>query len=105
MAGVSLLPAEVLLSKRVQEMVLDGEEPPYLYVCRDGVEAEDVPSQLSPIPIVDLSILSSSEPCAEHEVELHKLRSALCSWGCFQVKTHTFVFLFFTITQYLRNHN
>lgn len=89
MAGVPLLPAEVLLSKRVQEMALNGEEPPHLYLCRGGDETkEDVPSPLSPIPIVDFSILSSSEPCAEQEVELQKLASALCSWGCFQAIGH-----------------
>lgn len=38
MADVSLPLAEVLLSKRVQEMVLNGEEPPHPYICRDGTD-------------------------------------------------------------------
>ena len=89
MAGVSLLPAENLLSKRVQEMVANGEQPPHLYICRDdGKEADhqDVPaSQLDSIPIVDLGVVSEST--ADKQVdELHKLHAALSSWGCFQVR-------------------
>ena len=89
MAGVSLLLADVLLAKRVQEMVLNGAEPPHLYICRDGTDQteEDYSSLLSPIPIIDIKILSSPEPSSEQEVELQKLQSALSSWGCFQVKT------------------
>lgn len=105
MAGVPLLPAEVLLSKRVQEMALNGEEPPHLYLCRGGDETEeDVPSRLSPIPIVDFSILSSSEPCAEQEVELRKLASALCSWGCFQVTIITLVCFCFCFSFFKNMH-
>lgn len=85
MAGVSPLPAEVLLSKRVQEMVLNGEEPQPPYVCRDDNTNEDALSTPSLIPIIDLSLLSSSEACSTAQ-ELQKLRSALCSWGCFQVQ-------------------
>ncbi|XP_057967812.1 jasmonate-induced oxygenase 4-like [Malania oleifera] len=92
MAGISGLPAEVLLSKRVQEMVLNGEDPPAPYICRDGGDVEEVPSSLSPIPIIDLSLISSLTPCPEkeekEEEELQKLRSALCSWGCFQAIGH-----------------
>ncbi|XP_062157136.1 protein SRG1-like [Alnus glutinosa] len=88
MAGVPPLPAEVLLSKRVQEMVLNGEEPPPLYVCRDGDETEEVSSTLSSIPIIDVSLFSASAPSSKQEEELEQLRSALCSWGCFQAKGH-----------------
>lgn len=88
MAGVTFLSAEVLLSKRVQDMVLNGEEPPPLYICRDGDANEDVSSASSSIPIIDLSLLSSSAPGSKQEEELENLRSALCSWGCFQVCTH-----------------
>lgn len=64
MAGV--LPAdqeaEVLLSKRVQEMVLDGELPPALYICRDGKDTDDHTdsSMVSLIPVIDLSLESPS---------------------------------------------
>lgn len=93
-AADSLPPAEVLLSKRVQEMVINQEEPPYLYICRKSGEAAgeeqeegDVSSDpLSQIPLIDLSILSSSSsPSSEHDGELQKLRLALSSWGCFLV--------------------
>ena len=84
MAGVSIPTADVLLSRRVQEMVLKGEEPPPLYICRDG-DTEDVSSALSSIPVIDLSLLSSTATIFEQEEELQKLKSALCSWGCFQV--------------------
>ena len=84
MAGVSIPTADVLLSRRVQEMVLKGEEPPPLYICRDD-DTEDVCSALSSIPVIDLSLLSSSATICEQEEELQKLKSALCSWGCFQV--------------------
>ncbi|KAK2982811.1 hypothetical protein RJ640_021301 [Escallonia rubra] len=90
MAGALIQPAEVLLSKRVQEMVINGEEPPAPYICREGdATEEDDGSVESPIPIVDLSLLSLSAPCGDdNEDELHKLKSALCSWGCFQAIGH-----------------
>lgn len=87
MAGVSVLPLDVLLAKRVQEMVLKGEDPPQPYICRDGDGSEDVSSSLSPIPIIDLSLFSSSAP-ETTEKELQKLKSALSSWGCFQATGH-----------------
>lgn len=84
MAGVSILPAEVLLSKRVQEMVLNFEEPQPPYICRDDCTDTDVFVPPSQPPIIDFSILSPLESSTAQE-ELQKLRSALCSWGCFQV--------------------
>ncbi|KAL1814473.1 hypothetical protein ACET3Z_017047 [Daucus carota] len=83
--------AEVLLSKRVQEMVLDGEEPPALYICRDGEDTDDHTgnSTVSPIPVIDLSlVLPSAAPTDISIQELQKLRSALSSWGCFQAVGH-----------------
>ncbi|GMY34104.1 protein SRG1-like [Fagus crenata] len=88
MAGVSLPLADVLLSRRVQEMVLNGEEPPPLYICREGDTTKDVSAALSSIPIIDLSLFSSSAPSSEQEEELQKLKSALLSWGCFQAIGH-----------------
>uniref|UniRef100_A0A5B6YUL7 Putative Codeine O-demethylase n=1 Tax=Davidia involucrata TaxID=16924 RepID=A0A5B6YUL7_DAVIN len=89
MAGVSLVPAEELLSKRVQEMVLNGEEPPLSYICRDGDDTEEDSTPTSPIPIIDMSFLSCSTPSTrEYEEELQKVKSALCSWGCFQAIGH-----------------
>ncbi|KAJ0043937.1 hypothetical protein Pint_19241 [Pistacia integerrima] len=88
MAEVSILPAEVLLSKRVQEMVLKGEEPPPPYVCRDGDAVHEVAAPFSMIPTIDLSLCALSTPGMEQEEELQKLKSALCSWGCFQAVGH-----------------
>ncbi|CAN4100181.1 unnamed protein product [Withania somnifera] len=86
MDAISVPHAEVLLSKRVQEMALHGEEPLGPYICRSGEyvdEKEDIVDTL--IPIIDLNRLSSSTTSdKEHEQELEKLRSALSSWGCFQ---------------------
>ncbi|XP_031249984.1 codeine O-demethylase-like [Pistacia vera] len=88
MAEASILPAEVLLSKRVQEMVLKGEEPPPKYVCRDGDAVHEVAAPFSMIPIIDLSLCASSTPGMGQQEELQKLKSALCSWGCFQAVGH-----------------
>jgi hypothetical protein len=96
MAGVPLLPADVLLSKRVQEMVLNGEEPPHLYVCREGDATQEISSTLSSIPVIDFNLLSTSAPSSKQEEVLEQLRSALCSWGCFQVSTQ---FLFLLLLQ------
>ncbi|KAE8735663.1 Calcium-binding EF-hand family protein isoform 1 [Hibiscus syriacus] len=92
--------ANVLLSRRVQEMVINGEEPESLYICRDEKEAQTVPSPLTPIPIIDLNLLSSSplstkEEKEEEEEDLQKLKSALCSWGCFQAINHGIPSCFF----------
>lgn len=83
------LPAEILLSKRVQEMVLDNKEPPAPYKCRDDADSEDDdPISMSSIPLIDLGrlSLSTSEVSAQEVVDvLEKIKAALSSWGCFQV--------------------
>lgn len=87
MAEISVPPVEVLLSKRVQEMVLHGEEPLGPYICRSGEDVDDKEDFMdtSPIPIIDLDRLSSSTTSnKDREQELEKLGSALSSWGCFQ---------------------
>lgn len=88
MAQLSVLPAGVLLSKRVQEMVLEGQEPPAPYVCRTDDRLQEVEAPFSMVPIIDLSVCASSTPGEEQKKELHKLKSALCSWGCFQAVGH-----------------
>ncbi|XP_050232825.1 codeine O-demethylase-like [Mercurialis annua] len=86
MAGSIVPPAQVLLSRRVQEMVLHGEEPPQPYMGRDDSTYDvSVPPPYMP-PIIDLSLLSPDSSTAEDE--LQKLRSALSSWGCIQVIGH-----------------
>ncbi|KAJ9141036.1 hypothetical protein P3X46_031619 [Hevea brasiliensis] len=66
------------LSKYVQEMSIDGDEPPPRYIVKEFPNPS--PPSAS-IPVIDLSLLSSAEV-------LGKLKSALSSWGCFQVVGH-----------------
>ncbi|RDX69406.1 Codeine O-demethylase, partial [Mucuna pruriens] len=88
MKGISIVTMEEMLSKRVQEMVLNGEEPPPPYVCRDDDAPQNVPSALFSLPIIDFGLLSSPTPTTEQKQELQKLRSALSLWGCFQAINH-----------------
>ncbi|GMI97644.1 hypothetical protein like AT1G49390 [Hibiscus trionum] len=85
MAGESLLFDGVPLSKSVQEMSVNGDEPPPEFHVKDSSLGATDSSHLSPavsVPIVDLSLLLSSKD------ELEKLRSALESGGCFQAIGH-----------------
>ncbi|KAL2242722.1 codeine O-demethylase [Sesamum indicum] len=87
MAGVSSPPAEVLLSKRVQELVITGEDPSGPYVCRnDDDNGElDATTENSPIPVVNIGHFLSGKWSDDESVqELKKLHSALSTWGCFQ---------------------
>ncbi|KAG5242765.1 oxidoreductase family protein [Salix suchowensis] len=75
-----------LISNSVQEMAVDGKEPPvkYFYKGNDaGVLDASVP--LIDIPVVDLGLLTSPSTSAR---ELEKLHLAVSSWGCFQVVNH-----------------
>ena len=75
---------EELLSKSVQELVIDGGQPPDNYVYKNSTGGgPDVHPLLNEIPVIDLGNLKSSATTVEEELE--KLRSALGSWGCFQV--------------------
>ncbi|KAI4329365.1 hypothetical protein L6164_021635 [Bauhinia variegata] len=89
MARVSAVPVEVLLSKRVQEMVLNGEEPPPPYVSRDDEPAQHDPDAFcSHVPLIDFGLLSSPSTDEQKQQELEKLGSALSAWGCFQAINH-----------------
>ena len=88
MAAYAVPPVEELLSKRVQEMVLHGEEPLGPYICRSGEDVDEKQDIMdtSPIPTIDLNLLSCSATSDnKREQGLDKLGSALSSWGCFQV--------------------
>ncbi|KAF3971083.1 hypothetical protein CMV_005290 [Castanea mollissima] len=80
------------MHKSVEEMSINGEEPPQEYFVKDSsfgsMESSD-PS-LGSIPIIDINIfsLSSSHDPKEVENEIEKLRSALSSGGCFQAIGH-----------------
>lgn len=77
-------------SKTAREVVSDGEGVPEGYACRDGkVATLGEATHGMEVPVIDLGLLASppssppSPPSATGE--LYKLRSALASWGCFQV--------------------
>ncbi|POO01327.1 Oxoglutarate/iron-dependent dioxygenase [Trema orientale] len=55
--------------------------PEQFFVKESAFGSVDSSPPLIPIPVIDLSLLSS-------ESELEKLRSALTSWGCFQAIGH-----------------
>ncbi|KMT06726.1 hypothetical protein BVRB_7g158870 [Beta vulgaris subsp. vulgaris] len=70
--------------KPVQELLKDGVVPEaYILQLKDDNEDGDRTVPLMEGPILDFSLLSSSEP-----QELDNLRSALSSWGCFQLVNH-----------------
>ncbi|PIN14354.1 Iron/ascorbate family oxidoreductase [Handroanthus impetiginosus] len=90
MAAVSIPSAEVLLSKRVQEMAVTGEDPSGPYIGRnEHDDTEEVSPENSPIPVVDLGCSLPQKPSSkETEENLEKLKSALSTWGCFQAIGH-----------------
>ncbi|KAJ1385866.1 Oxoglutarate/iron-dependent dioxygenase [Sesbania bispinosa] len=81
MACNLLVSEEKSMPKSVQDMSMDGDEPPSQYVVKGISFGSKDSSALIPIPIIDVSLLSS-------ESELEKLRSALSSAGCFQAIGH-----------------
>ena len=65
-----------LLSKSVQELVINGGQPPDSYVYKNSTGGvPDAHTPLSEIPVIDLGNLKSSATTVEEELE--KLRSAL----------------------------
>ncbi|KAK2385630.1 2-oxoglutarate (2OG) and Fe(II)-dependent oxygenase superfamily protein [Trifolium repens] len=70
------------LSKSILEMSMNGDEPPSEYLIKgNSFGSKEDSSTLIPIPIIDVSLLSS-------QGELEKLKSALSSVGCFQAIGH-----------------
>lgn len=70
------------LAKTAHEMAIDGDEPPPRYFINESTFGSiDASPPPLPIPTIDISLLSL--PSSGEEVE--QLRSALSSWGCFQV--------------------
>lgn len=85
MAGVTVPSAEVLLSKRVQEMVIAGDEPLGPYLCRNDY-VQHHSAATSSIPVLDIGCFLAQDWAAEQtQQQLHKLKSSLSTWGCFQV--------------------
>ncbi|CAL5360871.1 unnamed protein product [Camellia sinensis] len=73
------------LHKTAHEMSIDGDEPPPRYIVKESIfgslHSSSSPLPLIPIPVIDIALLSSPQ-------QLHKLRSTLSSWGCFQAIGH-----------------
>ncbi|XP_034893118.1 protein SRG1 [Populus alba] len=75
-----------LISNSVQEMALNGKEPPVKYFCKgNDVGVLDASVPLIDIPVVDLGLLTSPSTSAQ---ELEKFHLAVSSRGCFQVVNH-----------------
>ncbi|CAL0307096.1 unnamed protein product [Lupinus luteus] len=82
MANNLIISEEKSLPRSIQEMSIDGDEPPQQFIVnRNSIWSKDTSTNIQ-IPIIDLSLLLSSE------AELDKLRSALSSVGCFQAIGH-----------------
>jgi len=83
---------DIIGCKSVQELSLDSDKlPPDNYIYKEGgVGFRDalLPSQSDlHIPVIDIGKLTSPSTAQE---ELHKLHSALSSWGLFQVNFSVF---------------
>ncbi|KAM1080020.1 hypothetical protein TB2_014364 [Malus domestica] len=80
---------ELLGSKTVQAVLIQGEQVPKKYIHKvenSGVQVPDASAaQLIDVPVIDLALLTTFSISAD---ELEKLRSALATWGCFQVINH-----------------
>jgi len=63
-------------------MSMDGDEPPTQYLDKGNSFGSKYSSSLITIPIIDVTLLSS-------QGELEKLRLALSSAGCFQVRIYS----------------
>jgi hypothetical protein len=92
--------AEIIGSKSAQELALNPENVPTNYIHKEGgVGFRDALLPLESIPVVDIANLASQQ-------ELHKLHSALSSWGLFQVNftyifKHHFLMYFLLITIFI----
>ncbi|XP_022755203.1 protein SRG1-like isoform X2 [Durio zibethinus] len=85
MTDMPLLSDGILLPKSVQEMSMNGDEPPPEFHVKDNSFGCTYSSDLAAsgsVPVIDLSLLLSSKD------ELEKLRLALESVGCFQAIGH-----------------
>ncbi|KAI3956797.1 hypothetical protein MKX01_027982 [Papaver californicum] len=80
------------LLKNVQELAIDGEEPPPRYIRKDGDHKEkkqQVPADESlSVPVIDVSRLLPTSSSRDKEDEMEKFKSVLNSWGMFQAIGH-----------------
>lgn len=78
-------------NKQVQEIAADCEQLPERYIRKQDEEygANVTKSDFTSvdIPVIDFSLLTSSP------LELDKLKSAVITWGCFQVLLKSWFFI------------
>ncbi|KAL9685365.1 hypothetical protein QQ045_022815 [Rhodiola kirilowii] len=78
-----------ILPSSAQQLSLHGLDPPPRFIvnqtCFGNIESSP---PLGQIPIIDIALLSLLNSSLEACNELHKLRSALSSWGTFQAVNH-----------------
>lgn len=74
-------------AKDARQMSMDGDLPPPKYIANNNTKFGPVETSppFAPVPIINISRLSSSSKQEDQQAELAKLRSALTTWGCFQV--------------------
>ncbi|KAF8370278.1 hypothetical protein HHK36_031684 [Tetracentron sinense] len=79
-----------LIWRSVQELAINGDKPPARYIFCDGDgEQIDGSPPLFPVPVIDVSLITSStSQSSKEDEELEKLQSALSSCGCFQAVGH-----------------
>ncbi|GMH16515.1 hypothetical protein Nepgr_018356 [Nepenthes gracilis] len=76
------------LVQEIASSINDSNQVPERYIHKNGYQqASDSSAPWMDQLLIDLSLLSSSSSPAA-AAELQKLRSALTSWGCFQVINH-----------------
>ncbi|XP_077222996.1 protein SRG1-like isoform X1 [Tasmannia lanceolata] len=76
-----------MASKRVQDIAKNLKELPKQYVQKESKRPIQTSPPSSPIPVVDLHLLSSSHE-DEMKKEMERLRTALQTWGFFQAIGH-----------------
>ncbi|XP_077222426.1 protein LATERAL BRANCHING OXIDOREDUCTASE 1-like [Tasmannia lanceolata] len=76
-----------MASKRVQDIAKNLKELPKQYVQKESNRPIKTSPPPSPIPVVDLHLLSSSQE-DEMKEEMERLRTALQTWGFFQAIGH-----------------
>ncbi|GAB4828221.1 hypothetical protein Ancab_040040 [Ancistrocladus abbreviatus] len=91
--ALSTVTNQELPTKLIQEISLSGNQVPEKYFYKKS-DCQDVPLMNS--PIIDLNLLLSSSSRLE---ELNKLRSALSTWGCFQLVNHGMTSMFLDETR------
>ncbi|XP_076910992.1 protein SRG1-like [Bidens hawaiensis] len=77
-------------AKDARQMSMDGDLPPPKYIANNNTKFGPVETSppFAPVPIINISRLSSSSKQEDQQAELAKLRSALTTWGCFQAVNH-----------------